>query len=655
MNFNEIDVNPDSQTQQIFQDVFSFFGTLTPDGRIKSLFGEAIERAGINAELLVGQPFAENVFWQSSEQNSEMVRKAVEKAGMGERSKLAVDFRVSSKEKMIVELFIHPFFSPQREVDRLIFCANEVTTRENEIAYYKEKSEHLLFAAENADVGLWYWDLRAGKIHTTPKCNELFLLEPNDILTLDKFYELVHPDDKARVEGQILESQNYGKEYHSEFRVIYPDGTEEWIAAQGKTFLGEDGTPKNMMGVVQKVTDTKTESTELSKIYAREKKLRDEAEEANRAKDFFLAVISHELRSPLNAILGWTKILLTKELDTETRRKALETVEKSARSQAKLLDDLLDSSRVASGRLKLEFRDINLYEVISTVYNLQKPTADAKSIEINIDSNSDNIRVFGDPIRIQQVITNLLSNALKFTPDGGKVNIEIQSGETEVIVHVADTGQGISQKTLPNIFRQFRQGDADSGDQGGLGLGLSIAKILIEKHKGKIWATSEGVGQGSTFSIALPLLVSQKKRESEAKIEKLPEMKLLNGIKILVVEDEPDSREVLQLFLEQNGAEVKSVDIASQALEYLSRNNQDLPDIILSDLAMPGMDGYALLSQIRQLKPEQGGDVPAVALSAFSSNDNKQRAFKSGFQQYHTKPFEPDGIIQDILNLTKKN
>ncbi len=655
MQENDLDFISESQTRNIFLDVFSFFGTLSPEGNVLSLFGDVFERASVNPEVLVGQLFSETVFWQSSEHTSIILIKAIEEAKKGKKTKVLLDFRISSNEKIIIELYLHPVFNSENGLEKLFFFANEVTSREKEISFYKEKSEHLLFAAENAEIGLWYWDLIKNKIYSTPKCNELFEVPANETLTFNSFLKILHPDDRPQVEQALKESQQYGKEYTAEYRVVYSNGKIHWISARGRAFLDQEGTPKNMMGVVQTITDKKLASDELSKIYAREKKARDEAEEANRAKDFFLAVVSHELRSPLNAILGWTKILLNKDLDAETQKKALETIEKSARSQAKLLDDLLDSSRVASGRLKLEFREINLFEIVKTVHNLQKPTADSKNIEIEVTTDSEEIRIFGDSIRLQQVISNLMSNALKFTPAGGKITVEARIENENVLIIVTDTGQGIGEKSLPNIFRQFRQGDESSGDKGGLGLGLSIAKILVEKHQGTIMAESEGVGQGSTFTVCLPLLNSDKPLTKPVTATKPEEQRLLEGTKILIVEDEPDSREVLQLFLEQNGAQVKSTESAADAIKLLQSTENGLPDIILSDLAMPQQDGYSMLSQIRQYPVEKGGNIPAIALSAFSSMDNKQKAFESGFQKYHTKPFEPDGIVQDILQLLKKS
>ena len=644
-----------AQNRIIFENVFAFFGTLSSSGFVLSLEGKVFERTSTDPRLLIGQKFSETVYWQSSEHIPELLEKAIIDAAAGTKSKILLDFRVSASEIIKIEFYLQPL----DKAKEIFFCATEVTEREKAIEFHKNRSEKLLFAAENADVGLWFWDLTQDEIFSTPKCNELFEISSHEIFTYRSFINILHPEDVARVEEELNESKINGKEFKIEYRVIYSDGNIHWIAARGKTFLDTEGRPKNMMGLVRKITDNKLANEELSKIYDREKKARSEAEEANRAKDFFLAVVSHELRSPLNAILGWSKILLTKQVDDATKKNALETIEKSARSQAKLIDDLVDSARVSSGKLRLELRPINLYEIIKTVYFSQRPTADARKINLEFNTDQENIQVFGDSIRLQQIFTNLLTNALKFTPEGGSIKINIQTEEESVEVSVEDTGQGISAETLPNIFQQFQQGDNKTRrSQTGLGLGLSIVKILAEKHNGQIVAESPGIGLGATFTVTLPLCgsdmsvpVEPKKRVTKK------EGQPLNGLNILIVEDDDDSREVLQLFLEQSGADVLSADSALQAIRLLgeAKSNGDVPDIILSDLAMPDEDGYSLISRIRELSDEDGGNIPALALSAFASNDNKQKAFEAGFQKYHTKPFEPDGIIEDIRELVKLN
>ncbi len=650
---NEISDN--DKTLEIFRNVFVFFGTLSPQGFVLGLEGKIFKKTITEPHLLIGQKFSETVYWQSSEHTSENLEKAIFEATENKNSKVRLDFRVNAEEKIYIELFLQSLFDKENKLEQIFFCAQDVTDRAKEVEHYKVQSEQLLYAAENAEIGLWFWDLVEDVIYTSPKCNELFEVAPHDIISFRSFLDIAHPEDRNRVETAFLESQANGREYNVEYRVIYSDGNIHWLAIQGKTYLDDSGKPQNTIGVVRKVTDKRVASEELAKVYALEKKARDEAEEANRAKDFFLAIVSHELRSPLNTILGWTKILLTKEVKEDIQKNALETIEKSARSQAKLIDDLIDSARVASGKMRLELRQINLYEVLRTVYNSQKPLTEAKNVSLEFFSDDENIQVFGDSMRLQQVFTNLVSNALKFTSSGGSIRISAQTGNKAVKVMVKDDGQGISSELLPNIFKQFKQGDEkSSSDRSGLGLGLSIVKILSEKHNGQIQAESGGIGHGSTFTLTLPLCITDVEPEIEVTSSSVKQDKLLRGIKILVVEDDPDSREVLQLFLEQSGAQVASAESASEAMNLLLESEQDLPDVIVSDLAMPNEDGYALIERIRKLPIEKGGAVPAVALSAFASANNKQQAFDVGFQKYHTKPFEPDGIVQDILQLVNK-
>lgn len=635
--------------QNTLKDFFSFFGTLSPEGFVLSLQGKVFERTDTDPRLLVGQRFSETVYWQSSEYTSGILEKAIETANRGEKSKTLLDFRINAEEKIAIELFLYPL---DKTGGQVFFCAHEVTEREKEIAFYKQRSEHLLYAAENADIGLWFWNLAEDNIFSTPKCNEIFDVPENETVTLHSVADILHPEDRERVETALLDSQTFGKDYEEEFRVVYSDGSIHWIKAKGKTYLDAEGNPLNMMGLVRRITEKKTASEELEKIYEREKKARDEAEEANRTKDFFLAIVSHELRSPLNAILGWVKILLTKELDKEMRQNALETIERSARAQAKLIEDLVDSARIASGKMRLEFRPTNLYEIIKTVYNSQKPSADAKNINLELEVESIKIYVFGDAVRLQQVFGNILSNSIKFTPEGGDILVKVSISNESATVLIKDNGQGISAEALPNIFRQFAQGDdKTTRDRSGLGLGLSISKILIEKHNGTIEAESKGIGKGAVFTVVLPLIEAEAYISAEVKNSN--DEKPLNDIKILVVEDDRDSRQVLQLVLEQCGAEVKSTESAQEALSVLINSKDDLPNVIVSDLAMPVEDGYSLINRVRQFPAEKGGKIPAIALSAFAASENKQKAFKVGFQKYHTKPFEPDSLIEDILQVVK--
>jgi PAS domain S-box-containing protein len=640
----------DRRSQAIFDNAFEFFGTLDVTGRIVTLSGRLFERANTNTKLLVGQHFSETVFWQSSENTARVVEKAVTDAVAGTCSTLLVDFRVSADEKVPVELHLQALKAADSIDEIFVFAralpAVKVTGLQN---------EELLRAAENAGIGLWFWDIKDSRIYATPSCNGLLGLPTSEPVTFESFLTVVHADDRSFVESLFDRLQKRCIAYEEEFRVVRVDGSVDWISAEGKSVGDDDGSPTRMTGIVRNITQQKVAAEELAKVYDREKRARDEAVEANRAKDFFLAFVSHELRSPLNAILGWAKILLTKTVDETTRRNALETIERSARLQTKLINDLVDSARVASGKLRLEFHPTNLCEIVRVAYQAQKPVADSHGLEFTLKNECDEIIVFGDAGRLQQVFTNLISNAIKFTPDGGKVSIEIRGTAETVAVHVKDTGHGVNPEALPNIFRQFSQGEIGrSRSNTGLGLGLSIVKILVNKHGGAVSAFSEGLGKGSEFVVTLPLTDSKVQADQSQDIAPSPKSRPLSEKRILVVEDDPDSREVLQLFLEQCGAQVLSAESASIAMEILT-SSSTLPDLIISDLAMPEEDGYSLLTRIRQMSTDRGGAVPAIALSAFTTAESKQKAFECGFQLYSTKPFEPDRLVSDILRLTEKS
>ncbi len=644
----------DRRSKAIFDKAFEFFGTLDFAGRVVALSGRLFERANSNTKLLVGQHFSETVFWQSSENSARLVDKAVTDAIAGNCSSLHVDFRVSAEEKVPVELQFQAVKGPH-SADEIFVFARELPKNDTGKLDGLEKWQ-LLRAAENGGIGLWFWDIQPSRIYSTPSCNELLGLPVSESVTFESFLTVVHADDRTRVESLFERLQTRSITYAEEFRVVRDDEKVEWISAEGKSVTDGDGPPTNMTGIVRNITQQKIAAEELAKVYDREKRARDEAVEANRAKDFFLAFVSHELRSPLNAILGWSKILLTKTVDDTTRRNALETIERSARLQTKLINDLVDSARVASGKLRLEFHPTNLCEIVRVAYQAQKPVADQHGLEFTLLNECEEIIVFGDAGRLQQVFTNLISNAIKFTPDGGKVLVETKrTGET-VSVHVRDTGYGINPEALPNIFRQFSQGEiGQSRSNTGLGLGLSIVKILVNKHNGAVSAQSEGLGKGSEFVVTLPLTDSKLPVRQKQEIERPPNRRPLLDKRILIVEDDPDSREVLQLFLEQSGAHVLTAESAKVAMEILTGAGHGLLDLIISDLAMPEEDGYSLLSRIRQMSTDRGGAIPAIALSAFTTVESKQKAFESGFQLYSTKPFEPDKLVPDILRLTTES
>ncbi|MBL1177485.1 ATP-binding protein [Pantanalinema sp. GBBB05] len=374
---------------------------------------------------------------------------------------------------------------------------------------------------------------------------------------------------------------------------------------------------------------------------------REVAQAANRVKDEFLAVLSHELRSPLNPILGWSTLLLNNKLDAAKTRQALTTIQRNAKLQSELIEDLLDVSRILQGKLALNVAAVNLASIIRAAMETVRLAAEAKSIHIEANLAPEAGLVWGDATRLQQVIWNLLSNAVKFTPERGQVQIQLQPLASAVHITVSDTGQGIDPDFLPYVFDYFRQADAATTRKfGGLGLGLAIVRHLVELHGGTVEVASPGVGMGATFTVKLPLMSTQTTSpQNTPSTEPLAD---LQGIQVLVVDDEVDSREFITFVLEQFGAQVMTATTAAEALTCLMRSP---PDILLSDIGMPDMDGYMLMQQVRRLPPEQGGQIPAIALTAYAGDFNQQRALQAGFQQHLSKPVEPEVLVETIAAL----
>jgi signal transduction histidine kinase/ActR/RegA family two-component response regulator len=372
------------------------------------------------------------------------------------------------------------------------------------------------------------------------------------------------------------------------------------------------------------------------------------AEQANRLKDEFLAVLSHELRSPLNPILGWAKLLQTRKFDEEKTAYALATIERNAKLQSQLMEDLLDVSRILQRKLSLKVSSVDLSAVIEVALDTVRLAAQAKSIELKTKFEPNVAQVLGDPSRLQQVVWNLLSNAVKFTPSGGHVEIRLESVGTQAQIQVSDTGKGIDPEFLPHVFDYFRQADnTTTRTFGGLGLGLAIARQIVELHGGTVHAESEGDDKGATFTVLLPI----KSVEPQINQDKVPEASpSLQGLNVLVVDDEVHTRDLIVFILQQYGASVRAFASASLALDAFALEK---PDIILSDIGMPQIDGYMLIRQIRSLPPEQGGEIQAIALTAYAGETNEQQILQAGFQKHLTKPIEPAKLAMVIASLVK--
>jgi len=401
--------------------------------------------------------------------------------------------------------------------------------------------------------------------------------------------------------------------------------------------------------VCEEITDRKLVEEERDRLLKLEQAARAEAERANRIKDEFLAVLSHELRSPLNPILGWAKLLQTRKFDEIKTAEALATIERNAKLQTQLIDDLLDIAKILRGKLSMDTAPVNLAFVIESAIDTVSTAAFAKSIVLHpVLSNIG--QVSGDSNRLQQIVWNLLSNAIKFTPKEGRVEIQLQRVDDQAYIIVSDTGIGINPGFLPHIFESFRQEDVSiTRKYGGLGLGLAIVRQLVEAHGGIITADSPGEGLGATFTVCLPLL----NVEPEIKqTDDLPQEALdLTGIRVLAVDDDPDARDLLTVLLAQYGAEVLTV---ASAAEVLANLQSFQPDVLVSDIGMPEVDGYSLIQQIRTLTPEKGGQIPAIALTAYARVDDHQRAISSGYQRHVTKPLDPEELVQAVVALAHR-
>lgn len=396
-------------------------------------------------------------------------------------------------------------------------------------------------------------------------------------------------------------------------------------------------------------------------LLQREHAAREEAEMANRSKDEFLATVSHELRTPLNAILGWAHMLRASTLDSTTQTRALETIERNARSQAQLIEDILDVSRIVTGKLRLDVRPVEVASVVEGAIDAMRPAADAKGIQIEAILDPLAGPVSGDPNRLQQVVWNLVSNAVKFTRREGRVQVRLERVDSHIEIIVSDTGQGISSEFLPYVFDRFRQADATSTRRyGGLGLGLAIVRHLVEMHGGTVRADSAGEGAGATFTVQLPLMIVNtgalrlERIHPVAVGNSLPSEKppTLEGLRVLIVDDEPDTLAMLRVMVGDFQAEVKCCSSAAEALRVL---DDWKPNVLISDIEMPDEDGYQLIRKIRDRDPEDGGNIPAVALTAYARSEDRMRALSAGYQMHLAKPFEPAELAVVIASLASRH
>lgn len=412
---------------------------------------------------------------------------------------------------------------------------------------------------------------------------------------------------------------------------------------------------------IRDITDRKRAEEERRLLLATAQSARAEADTANSIKDEFLATVSHELRTPLTSMLGWSNLLMTGNLDEQASKRALETIARNARAQRRLIDDLLDLSRIITGKIRLELRSVELARLIATVVDSVRPAADARNIHIHTAIEPQINRISADPDRLQQIIWNLLCNAIKFTPEGGRVEVRLECIDSHVQMTISDTGQGIAPELLLHIFDRFRQSDSSTTRRhAGLGLGLSIVRHLVELHGGTVTVESRGEAMGTTFKVILPVSTVHHdlgdvgntphlKTESNDPSDTQPS---LNGLRVLIVDDELDSRELVAAVLMVGGAEVVSFGSAIEALDEMERQSFD---VLVSDIGMREMDGYWLIKKVRQLPAERGGRIPAAALTAYAGSEDRRRVLLAGYQMHIPKPVEPAELTSVVASLAERN
>lgn len=547
-----------------------------------------------------------------------------------------------------------PMFDQQENFTGAVYIVADITERVKAQEALRVSEERFRLLLENVeDYAIFFLDIDGRVIRWSTGAERICGYQTSEIL--GKFSSVIFtPEDlekgadRQELATAIAEGRAEDERWH-----LRKNGTRFWGSGMVTPLRDDMGQLRGFVKIMRDFTDRKRAEDERNLLLAREQEARAQAETANRMKDEFLATLSHELRSPLNAMLGWAQLLNSRRFDEKTVTKALDIIERTARVQAQLVDDLLDVSRIIQGKLLLNVRPVELATIIGAVLDTVRPAAQAKEIELQSLLNPASGLVAGDSDRLQQVIWNLISNAIKFTPDGGRVEVRLERVNSQVEVTVKDTGKGISAEFVPYVFDRFRQADSSmTRAYNGLGLGLAIVRHLVELHGGTVRAESEGEGLGATFIVSFPIM-PVRKPESEGEeisqqINNPENSPSLHGLQVLLVDDDPDTRFFLSTALAQWGAkaiEASSVNEALQAIEKWK------PDVLISDIGMPEEDGYTLIRKVRSLSAEQGGLIPAAAITAYARTEDRTRSLLEGFQMHVPKPVEPTELAAVIATL----
>jgi PAS domain S-box-containing protein len=651
----------------------------TLDGIITSWNKGAQRIFGYTADEVIGKPVT--ILIPPDHEDEEPAILARLRAG--KRIKHYETIRVTKDGRLLdISLSVSPIRDANGEIVGASKIARDITEQRQARRALDEASQRLKLALDAARLGDWSWNAGTDVVTMSETAANLFGIPAGAHMTWAEMNGLLHPDDRKHAKLAVEEALATHTDYDLEYRVIRGDNSEVWVLSKGRGIYDDNGTVVGMLGFLQDISTRKTNEETLRRqadalrtltetaqraraqaeqAAAQNERLYRQAEESSRLKEEFLATISHELRTPLSAILGWTRMLRMGQLSTDNAAKALDTIERNARTQAQLVDDLLDVSRIITGKLRMDVRPSDPSSFIDAAVEAVRPAAEAKGVHVQKVVDTAPIAIPGDPVRLQQVVWNLLSNAIKFTPRGGRVQIRSERVNSHLEIVVSDTGQGIPADFLPHVFDRFRQADQKaSRHHGGMGLGLAIVRHLVELHGGSVSASSEGEGKGATFTVMLPItpvyqVDSSGSRVHPAARELLPADDItdrLDGLTVLIVDDEPDTRELLRQGLEYCGAKVR---VAGSAAEALTDLKLELPDILISDIGMPGSDGYDLIRQVRRLPAARGGKIAAIALTAYTRTEDRLQALRAGYDMHVPKPVELAELVAVAASVARRS
>ena len=512
-----------------------------------------------------------------------------------------------------------------------------------------EERERLDLSIQAAEIGTFHCPIPLDRIIWNVKCKEHFWLPANAEVGFDLFYARIHPDDRQKTRDAVEKAVNEGVPYDIEYRTASPSGDIRWIRAKGRTHVDEAGRPLRFDGITIDVSSHKALEMERDRLLTNERLLRLEAQHANQLKDAFLATVSHELRTPLNAMQSWLYLLQHENTDPELIARGIEAIDRNVELQTRLVDDLLDLSRIAAGKLFINSSEVDLVPLLVAEISDVKLAARAKGVEI-VPQLADTLLVEGDPLRLRQVFSNVLSNALKYSKAEGKIGIVASRAGNWAEIRVEDNGAGIPASFINHVFEPFAQASqATTRRFGGLGIGLAIAKSIVTLHGGSITAHSEGDGRGSTFVVHIPLLAEDREPPAGPPLTDIVTSsrdEALAGIRVLLVEDEADVRDAMLAVLESAGAGVRGAESAPEARRQIDAEQFD---VILSDIGMPDEDGYSLIRSLRQ----QANQTPAIAVTAFGRPEDRARALQAGFDLHMPKPVEPMSLFRAIRELLR--